>query len=167
MNDCEDDERQGEEQRTKEEARRKERSEKRRRRERDERGGETERRETRTDMCVHVPLLLPLFSIFLLSRVININPNKMLGVIGGHLDFPIERIRVSRDKKMLASCSHDNLVKFWSLEDAFDDQNKSENTDENNNNNNNNGGQVRERGAEGMRGDRRRGDGQEEREGEA
>jgi hypothetical protein len=49
-------------------------------------------------------------------RVVGIHPNKLLGVIGDHDDFPVERIRLSGDKLVLGSCSHDRTVKFWSLE---------------------------------------------------
>jgi len=50
-----------------------------------------------------------------LIRVVQIFPNKLLGVIGEHEEFPIERIRLSRDNKYLGSCSHDNTVKFWNV----------------------------------------------------
>ncbi|KAG9302850.1 hypothetical protein G9A89_009627 [Geosiphon pyriformis] len=59
--------------------------------------------------------------------IAGILPNKFKGVIGDHEDLPIERIRLSYDQQYLASCSHDNSVKFWdvgflvNLEDEFDD----------------------------------------------
>ncbi len=41
-------------------------------------------------------------------------PNRLLGVLGEHEeDFPIERLALSRDRRYLASCSHDQTVKFW------------------------------------------------------
>lgn len=46
-----------------------------------------------------------------LIRVINIHPNKLLGVIGEHDEFPVERLSLSRDESFLASCSHDCTVK--------------------------------------------------------
>ncbi|GAB1601786.1 WD repeat-containing protein 55-like [Argonauta hians] len=49
-------------------------------------------------------------------RAINILPNRFLGVIGRHVDFPVENLSLSRDKKYLASCSHDQTVKFWNLD---------------------------------------------------
>lgn len=36
--------------------------------------------------------------------------------MGEHADFPIERIRLSRDGNLIASCSHDQTVKFWNIE---------------------------------------------------
>eukprot|EP01125_Pyxidicula_operculata_P007911 TRINITY_DN266_c1_g1_i1.p1 TRINITY_DN266_c1_g1~~TRINITY_DN266_c1_g1_i1.p1 ORF type:complete len:263 (+),score=83.80 TRINITY_DN266_c1_g1_i1:339-1127(+) len=50
-----------------------------------------------------------------LIRVVSILPNKLLGVIGEHENFPVERLAISRDLNMLGSCSHDNTVKFWNI----------------------------------------------------
>jgi len=58
-----------------------------------------------------------------LIRCVGILPNKLLGIVGEHRNFPIERIRLSRDKKYLGSCSHDNTVKFWQMEGLLDDTN--------------------------------------------
>lgn len=46
-------------------------------------------------------------------------PNKLLGVLGEHENFPIERLRMSRNGDLIASCSHDNSIKFW-----LNDENK-------------------------------------------
>ncbi|KAI9179522.1 WD repeat-containing protein jip5 [Blastocladiella emersonii ATCC 22665] len=54
-------------------------------------------------------------------RVLSIFPNKLLGVVGEHEDFPVESLAASHDKKWLASCSHDATVQLWSL--AFLDDN--------------------------------------------
>lgn len=59
-------------------------------------------------------------------RVCTIEPNQFLGVVGDHNDFPIERIRLSRDRKYLGSCSHDNLVKFWNIEYFFEEDDDEE-----------------------------------------
>lgn len=42
-------------------------------------------------------------------------PNKFQGIVGEHEDFPIERIKLSHDKTFLASCSHDDTVRFWDV----------------------------------------------------
>jgi len=55
-----------------------------------------------------------------LIRVVSIHPNKLLGVVGEHADFPIERIKLSPNNKYVASCSHDDTVKFWNVEYLFD-----------------------------------------------
>ncbi len=53
-------------------------------------------------------------------RIVNIHPNKLLGIVGEHEDWPVERIRCSRDKKILGTCSHDNMLKFWDVSYLFD-----------------------------------------------
>lgn len=50
-----------------------------------------------------------------LIRVLSVQPNKMLGVLGEHSDFDIERLAASTDRSLLASASHDNTVKVWNL----------------------------------------------------
>eukprot|EP00122_Pirum_gemmata_P003602 Pgem_evm1s3258 len=53
-----------------------------------------------------------------LIRVIQIQPHSMLGVLGMHMDCPVERIRLSPDKSLLSSCSHDRTVKFWDVSEC-------------------------------------------------
>eukprot|EP00775_Hariotina_reticulata_P013747 gene13747-13866_t len=49
-------------------------------------------------------------------RVINILPNKLLGVVGGHADdMPVERLALTKDKRLLVSMSHDSTVKLWDM----------------------------------------------------
>ncbi|KAI9221702.1 WD40-repeat-containing domain protein [Blastocladiella britannica] len=50
-----------------------------------------------------------------LVRVLSVLPNKLLGVIGSHEDFPVENMAASHDRRWLATCSHDATVQFWSL----------------------------------------------------
>lgn len=45
----------------------------------------------------------------------HILPNRFVGTIGEHDDFPVERMRLSRDGDLLASCSHDQSIKFWDV----------------------------------------------------
>lgn len=54
-------------------------------------------------------------------RVLNIQPNKMVGVLGEHGEFDIERLAASKDMQLLASASHDNTVKIWDLSILVDD----------------------------------------------
>lgn len=55
-------------------------------------------------------------------RVINILPNKLLGVVGEHSeDMPVERLALSADKQLLASMSHDSCVKLWDMSILQDD----------------------------------------------
>lgn len=66
-------------------------------------------------------------------RILNILPNKLVGIVGNHEDFPVERLSLSSDKLTLASASHDDTVKLWDLaalqDDADDDDNDSSNAD--------------------------------------
>lgn len=64
--------------------------------------------------------------IFLFSfqpRIVSVEPNDLVGIVGEHEDFPVERMRLSHDKKYLASSSHDNSIKFWNINYLYDDDN--------------------------------------------
>ncbi|CAK0786967.1 hypothetical protein CVIRNUC_010181 [Coccomyxa viridis] len=50
-----------------------------------------------------------------LIRVISILPNRMLGVVGEHGDFPVEALALSHDRHCLASTSHDTTLRLWDL----------------------------------------------------
>lgn len=51
-----------------------------------------------------------------LIRIINLQPNKLIGIVGEHEeDFPVERICRTADGTLLASISHDAHVKFWDV----------------------------------------------------
>lgn len=41
-------------------------------------------------------------------------------MLGRHGDLAVENLSVCRDKRLLASCSHDQTIKFWNL-DLLDD----------------------------------------------
>ena len=45
----------------------------------------------------------------------NILPNRFLGVVGEHDGFPVESLSLSHTGDMIASCSHDHKVKFFSV----------------------------------------------------
>lgn len=48
-------------------------------------------------------------------RIISILPNRMLGVLGGTEDLPIERLALSHDRATLASVSHESCLRLWDL----------------------------------------------------
>ncbi|CAE6371184.1 unnamed protein product [Rhizoctonia solani] len=56
-----------------------------------------------------------------LVRVVQVLPNKLLGVIADHGTFPIERLRTDRNGAWLASASHDNILKMTDVRDALVD----------------------------------------------
>lgn len=60
-------------------------------------------------------------------RAVSILPNAFLGVLGEHDGFPIENLSLSRCKKYVSSCSHDQCVKFWDLESVKKEQKSNKN----------------------------------------
>ena len=75
-----------------------------------------------------------------LIRVITIFPNQMLGLVGEHGEYPIERMRLTEDLNTLVSASHDHTVKIWDVcflheedaeggGDAMDTENNGEDSD--------------------------------------
>ncbi|XP_076330623.1 WD repeat-containing protein 55 [Tachypleus tridentatus] len=59
-------------------------------------------------------------------RAVHVLPNRFLGIVGNHDEFPVENMSLSKDGKLLASCSHDQKIKFWNiscLDDIEEDPN--------------------------------------------
>ncbi|CAI5700627.1 unnamed protein product [Peronospora effusa] len=54
-------------------------------------------------------------------RVVQLHPNKLLGLIGDHEDFPVENLKFSYDKKIIGSVSHTNKVHFWDVGYLFEE----------------------------------------------
>ncbi|NXA42042.1 WDR55 protein, partial [Eudromia elegans] len=46
-------------------------------------------------------------------RAVNVLPNRVLGCVGQHVGEPIEQLAVAPGGRLLASCAHDQKVKFW------------------------------------------------------
>jgi len=59
-------------------------------------------------------------------RCVQIQPNKILGVIGDHEDFPVEGMRADRGGRVLGTHSHDNIVRFWDISMFADDNDDNE-----------------------------------------
>lgn len=55
-----------------------------------------------------------------LIRVLSVQPNRMLGILGEHGDLDVERISASADQRLLASMSHDSILKVWDLGQLID-----------------------------------------------
>jgi len=66
-----------------------------------------------------------------LIRVVSIQPNRILGVVGDHDDFPVEGMRKSADGRLLASFAHDERIRFWDLSLFVDDDDDDDDVDEN------------------------------------
>jgi len=55
-----------------------------------------------------------------LIRIVQVHPNKLLGVVGEHGEFPVECIALARERGVLASCSHDETIKLWDCSQLLD-----------------------------------------------
>ena len=51
-----------------------------------------------------------------LYRAVKLFPHQFLGVVGEHEDFLIESMSLSCCGKLLATSSHDDVVKFWNVD---------------------------------------------------
>lgn len=57
-----------------------------------------------------------------LIRCVALQPNKMIGVIGDHEEFPVESMTMDYSRRVLGSIAHDNLVRFWDISMFLDDE---------------------------------------------
>ncbi|XP_075756166.1 WD repeat-containing protein 55 isoform X2 [Pelodiscus sinensis] len=48
-------------------------------------------------------------------RAVNILPNRVIGSVGQHVGEPVEQLATSHTGQLLASCGHDQKVKFWDI----------------------------------------------------
>ncbi|KAH6591041.1 hypothetical protein BASA50_009042 [Batrachochytrium salamandrivorans] len=54
-------------------------------------------------------------------RSVSFFPHKLVGAVADTGEtMPIEKMRMSYDSNMLATCSHDTLIKFWTAETTWD-----------------------------------------------
>ena len=47
-----------------------------------------------------------------LIRAIQVQPNKLLGVLGSHEDFPVEGMKKNQENTLIASYAHDPVIRF-------------------------------------------------------
>lgn len=59
-------------------------------------------------------------------RVVQIQPGKLLGIVGDHGDLPIERLSVSCDQRQLASCSHDDYIRIHDVAYLYHEEEENE-----------------------------------------
>jgi len=69
-----------------------------------------------------------------LIRLITIQPNKVLGILGDHETFPVEGLRRSIDGTLLCSFAHDEIVRFFDLSILNDDDADDDNLIDSSNN---------------------------------
>lgn len=68
-----------------------------------------------------------------MMRVLTIYPHKLVGVLGDHMDFPIERLSWTHDRMAIASSSHDEIVRFWDASvflEGSDDEDDEDDSDD-------------------------------------
>ncbi|KAH9098191.1 hypothetical protein LEN26_016628 [Aphanomyces euteiches] len=63
-------------------------------------------------------------------RVVQIHPNKLLGLIGDHEDMPVEVLKFSHDKRIVGSVSHTNKVHFWDVGYLYDEDDGEDDEDD-------------------------------------
>jgi WD40 repeat protein len=66
-------------------------------------------------------------------RIVQIHPDKLLGILGNHGGFPVEKLKFSAGRKVVGSLSHDNLVRLFDasmLNDDDDDVDDDEDIDD-------------------------------------
>lgn len=56
-----------------------------------------------------------------LIRYISIHPDKLLGVIGSHDGFPVEKLQFCSNRKYVGSLSHDCLIRLWDASPLHED----------------------------------------------
>lgn len=64
-----------------------------------------------------------------LLRLVQIHPDKLLGVLGNHDGFPIEKLQFNSTRNFVASVSHDNMIRLWDatvLQEGDDDESDSD-----------------------------------------
>ena len=56
-----------------------------------------------------------------LIRVVQIHPDKLLGVLGDHGGFPIEKLEFNSDRSYVGSITHDSILRLWDARILSDD----------------------------------------------
>ena len=64
-----------------------------------------------------------------LVRVMSVQPNKLLGVLGDHDGFPIEKLLFSAGRHFVGSLCHDNYIRLWDVSILRDDDNDGDDDD--------------------------------------
>jgi len=57
--------------------------------------------------------------VLFVFRAVSVLPNRIIGTVGEHRGFPVEALSLSHCGQWLASCSHDQLVKFSDVREVL------------------------------------------------
>mmetsp|Transcript_45393 Transcript_45393/g.71016 ORF Transcript_45393/g.71016 Transcript_45393/m.71016 type:complete len:446 (-) Transcript_45393:80-1417(-) len=82
-------------------------------------------------------------------RMVNILPNKLMGIFGDHEGYPVETMKFSHDKKVIGSICHDEKIRMWNSAIIFDDD---DDDDDGKNDQDNDGGGVGGNGSQAKKG---------------
>ncbi|KAL7525702.1 hypothetical protein ACHAXR_005427 [Thalassiosira sp. AJA248-18] len=63
-----------------------------------------------------------------LVRAVQLLPNALLGVLGGHDGFPVEGLQWSAGRKLVGSVSHDEYIRLWDASFLNEDDDESDDT---------------------------------------
>jgi len=66
-----------------------------------------------------------------LIRLVQLHPDKLLGVLGEHDGYPVEKLQFNADRSYVGSVSHDNFIRLWDArilqdDNGIDDDNNDE-----------------------------------------
>jgi WD40 repeat protein len=54
-------------------------------------------------------------------RILQVQPDRLLGVLGDHEGFPVEKLNFGAGKKVIGSMSHDCYIRLWDASIFYDD----------------------------------------------
>ena len=54
-------------------------------------------------------------------RLVQLHPDKLLGVLGEHDGYPVEKLQFNADRSYVGSVSHDNFIRLWDARVLQDD----------------------------------------------
>ncbi|KAI2513739.1 hypothetical protein MHU86_522 [Fragilaria crotonensis] len=63
-------------------------------------------------------------------RLVQLHPDKLLGVLGEHDGYPVEKLQFNSDRTYVGSVSHDNFIRLWDARVLHDDNDNDDDEEE-------------------------------------
>jgi WD40 repeat protein len=63
-------------------------------------------------------------------RLVQLHPDKLLGVLGEHDGYPVEKLQFNSDRTHVGSVSHDNFIRLWDARVLQDDNGNDDDDEE-------------------------------------
>jgi WD repeat-containing protein 55 len=63
-------------------------------------------------------------------RLVQLHPDKLLGVLGEHDGYPVEKLQFNADRSYVGSVSHDNFIRLWDARVLQDDNGNDDDEEE-------------------------------------